>query len=194
MHRERLDNQVYCSPDSVATATTPPGSTSHEKEFSDTDRADQIRTTVRSTIKDLNVFPSGVRFPDVVFFETAQYFTGPHNEPGKIIATVDKTGVMSMIKALRRNMHDEWELEGSGIERYRASDAEATSYALPLMTIARARSIKALMKSVFIDRAENKPSDSRDTVCLTNDLANIDNAIQTLVWLKPAPASPPHRI
>ena len=59
------------------------------------------------------------------------------------------------------------------------------------MTIARARSIKALMKSVFIDRVENKHSDSRDTVCLTDDLANIDKAIQTLLWLKPAPTSSP---
>jgi len=151
--------------------------------------AAEMRKIVKDTILDLSMFPSGIHFPDIIFFETGQtcldkkHSQEGEEKTGKIFAVVNKAGKIEMRRAFGMpNEYGELDLtEDSSL----ATDQEVIEYAKPLITTVIRRLENARGKSILSDgREKNATRDSGKTVCLTRDLINVDDAKDKLLLLQ----------
>jgi hypothetical protein len=165
-------------------AVTPSMPTEEERAAEKTGNiASRMRIIIQRSIEPLGEsFPSGMKFKNLIFFETGRRFDDGHGEAGQTIATIDREGKIHMLKATGQGEHEEWDLDSA--QSRSATDKEIIEFALPLMTIVRDRLGHKREKSTFQDRKANLPHDDSKTRILSRHKIEVELAIQKLLLLK----------
>jgi hypothetical protein len=142
--------------------------------LSETDVA--IQDQVRIAITGLkSKFPSGLHFPELVFYCTGKRVADQYERPGMRIAIVDKAGSMTMAEAYEQNDYEdytEWDLVTAKLVPITSVDIRC--YAIPLLDTMLMRLTKVKLPDAL---------KSRNTKAIRNireDLARIRNARQAI--------------
>jgi len=97
--------------------------------------AGAIEAIVGSTVMGLSEFPSGLNFPDVIFYDTGESAPLEHQrEEGRRVVELERgRGTMRMAVVGARNEHAEWDLDlGTSIP---LTPRDKIHYAQPLMDV-----------------------------------------------------------
>jgi hypothetical protein len=142
--------------------------------LSETDVA--IQDQARIAITGLkSKFPSGLHFPELVFYCTGKRVTDQYGRPGMRIAIVDKAGSMTMAEAYEQNDYEdytEWDLVTA--KPVPITSVDIRCYAIPLLDTMLMRLTKVKLPDAL---------KSRNTKTIRNireDLARIRNARQAI--------------
>jgi len=137
--------------------------------LSETDVA--ILGHLATAVTTLSEFPSGLHFPDRIFYCTGERATNKYGQPGMRIAIVDNAGEMTMVEAYEQNdygIYVEWDLTTAIPMPMTSRDIHC--YAIPLLNIM----LKRLKEVKFKDAIKSK--DAKTAWAVREDIIRIRTA------------------
>jgi len=159
--------------------------------FSDTEIA--IENQVRKAIKSFSEFPSGLHFPDRIFYNTWERVTDEHGRSGVRIITADKNGEIAMVEAYEDNEWGEWDISPDYAKKVYLTSSDIRCYAESLLDTMSMRFTEPRL------RVAKETGDVKRIFAINEDLAAIKATKQAISDLlakaagnsAPAPATTP---
>ena len=161
-------------PTRAAQQETPP--------FSETEFAIQDR--VRSLISSFSEFPSGLHFPDRIFYDTCERVTDEYGQVGLRIITADTSGEMAMVEAYEHNEWGEWDISPECSRGVPLTSFDVRNYATSLLETMTMRFTEPRL------RVAKEKGDLNRIAAIQQDLKAVEEAKQAISNLLAEPVQP----
>lgn len=140
--------------------------------FSDTEIA--IQNRIRNLVSGFSEFPSGLHFPDRIFYYTNCEVPDQRGRMGMKVITVDKDGEMAMVETYEENVWGEWDISPDCAKRVALTGSDVRRYAGSLLDTMSIR---------FTDprlRVATEEEDANRVAAINRDLGAIKAAKQEI--------------